>query len=948
MTNYRETLNLPQTEFAMRANLPKREPETLKTWEAMRLYQRITEHCAGRKQFILHDGPPYANGTIHIGHAVNKVLKDIILKSKRLEGFDCPYVPGWDCHGLPIELEVEKKHGKPGDKLTLEDFYAHCRTYAQRQIESQRDDFIRLGVLGDWAQPYLTMSHSVEADTVRALALMLREGYIGRGSKPVHWCMDCRSALAEAEVEYQQREATAVDVLFRACDPAHAVFATTEVGKDDVVGIPIWTTTAWTLPANQAVAVNVDFIYQLFRCRIGDTYYRLLVAKELYEEVVARYQAQELELGGEYRGSELEGVLVHHPFYERVVPIVSGHHVSADSGTGAVHIAPAHGVDDYQIGKHCDLPVHSEVDERGCYASSVSHLAGIHIHKAIEPILELLITRGHLLARAQIEHAYPCCWRHKSGIIFRTTKQWFVRMQHRDLLKECCAQIEDVVRFEPPRARMRMQAMLADRPDWCISRQRSWGIPIAVFMHKQTGELHPDTDKLLMRVADEVAKHGIEYWRASDETELLGKDAHDYEKCTDIMDVWFDSGVTHRVVLDENPLLRRPADMYLEGSDQHRGWFQSSLLTSVAMNSDAPYKQLLSHGFVVDEDGYKMSKSRGNVVSPQQVVQKMGADILRLWVASTDYRDEMKISEAGLERTVDVYRRLRNTMRFMLANLRGFDVVTHRVAQSDMLSLDRWIVHRAALLEQVLRPAYERYQFHTVGQKVHHFCAMDLGAFYLDIIKDRQYTMHSDGLPRRSAQTALFLLVDTMVRWIAPILSFTAEEVWSQLHSSPEESIKPEDSVFLASYTDELAPFVEEDTVFSDSDWDSLMEVRNAANGLVERFRAENKLGSSLEAELTLYCDERLLDLLARLGAELRFLMLSSSADIVPMKQAKDAVETDVRGLKLGLRVSTHQKCQRCWHRRPEVGQLKEADLCARCVQNISGEVTQSEQRRFV
>ena len=927
----------------MRANLPRSEPLMLERWNKMRLYQRISEAGAGNKKFILHDGPPYANGNIHIGHAVNKVLKDIILKSKRLEGFDCPYVPGWDCHGLPIELEVEKKHGKPGHKVSHEDFYARCREYATRQITSQREDFIRLGVLGDWEQPYLTMTHAVEADTVRALGLMLKKKYISRGFKPVYWCLDCRSALAEAEVEYQDMPAEAVDVLFRVRDPKGMAKLLGVDALDDLpIGIPIWTTTPWTLPANRAVAINADLNYQLLRCSLKAGDYYLLVVEELREDIMRRYGANATEVCAECRGKQLVGLSLSHPFYERETPIVLGHHVSASSGTGAVHIAPAHGMDDYLIGVKYKLPTHGEVDARGCYTDAVADLANMHISKVAERIADMSRAKGNLLAQDKIEHSYPCCWRHKTGVIFRATEQWFVRMQHQDLLKTACAIVEKTVRFEPERARARMLAMLQERPDWCISRQRGWGIPITAFTHKETGALHPKTDQLLADAANIIEKHGIEYWRALDAAEVLGDEATDYEKSTDTADVWFDSGVTHRVVLDQRAALHSPADVYLEGSDQHRGWFQSSLLTSVAMNGKAPYKQLVSHGFVVDEQGHKMSKSRGNVVAPQEVIKEMGADILRLWVASTDYRDEMKISQTGLQRMVDMYRRIRNTARFMLSNLYDFDVNTDMVSAQKMLALDFWAVRRTALLEKELREDYANYRFHLVSQKIHRFCATDLGAFYLDIIKDRQYTMHKEGLSRRSAQSALCLIVEAMARWLAPILSFTAEEIWLNL---PEKQV---DSVFLSCYTDSLATFIKKDSKFSDEDWTLLMQTRDATNQLVEQFRANDQLGSSLEAEVTLYCDAPLSVLLQRLGAELRFLLLSSEARIAPLQEGTKAHKTLLQGLKIDLKVSAHTKCERCWHRRPEVGTLEHNNLCARCVQNINTDASKSEVRDFV
>ncbi|MEE4108554.1 MAG: isoleucine--tRNA ligase, partial [Halieaceae bacterium] len=761
MSDYKDTLNLPTTAFPMKANLAQREPQRLKQWQAMNLFQRIREARAGRPTFILHDGPPYANGDLHVGHAVNKVLKDIIVKYKTLDGFDAPYVPGWDCHGLPIELNVEKKVGKPGVKLSAAEFREKCRAYARRQIDNQREDFVRMGIIGDWDNPYLTMDFRFEADIVRTLGRLIERGHLHKGFKPVHWCLDCGSALAEAEVEYADKTSPAIDVAFAAVDP-RAVNAAFGVDEAAAVALPIWTTTPWTLPANQAVSLHPDFTYVL----IEGPGTRLVVAEDLAAACAARYGLVEPVVLGRCAGRALEGQQLQHPFLERTVPVILGEHVTVDAGTGAVHTAPAHGQEDFEVGKRYDLPVDNPVAGNGVYCDGTPLFEGQHVFRANDAIVAVLRERGTLLHHEAYQHSYPHCWRHKTPVIFRATPQWFVSMHQAGLLDAAKAAIRGV-QWVPDWGQARIEAMLAERPDWCISRQRTWGVPIALFVHRETAELHPDTPALIEQVAQRIERDGIDAWFALEPESLLGDEAADYDKVTDTLDVWFDSGVTHACVLRRRPGLSAPADLYLEGSDQHRGWFQSSLLTGIGAYGAAPFRAVLTHGFTVDGEGRKMSKSLGNIIPARKAMNDLGADVLRLWLASTDYRNEVAVSDEILKRTGDSYRRIRNTARFMLANLNGFDPAEHIVPDEELLPLDRWAVDSAARLQETLRQAYDGYQFHQVCHRLHNFCATELGGFYLDIIKDRQYTTQEDSLPRRSAQTALYRIVDAMARWMA-------------------------------------------------------------------------------------------------------------------------------------------------------------------------------------
>ncbi len=789
--DYKKTLNLPNTAFPMKGNLAQREPERLKKWNEADLYNKIRQEFAGRPKFILHDGPPYANGEIHIGHAVNKVLKDIIVKSKSLSGFDAPYVPGWDCHGLPIELQVEKKIGKAGVKVSPAVFRKACREYAGKQVNIQKEAFIRLGILGDWDHPYLTMDFAFEADIVRSLGKISQNGHIAKGAKPVHWCTDCGSALAEAEVEYEDKHSPAVDVRFQVVDEDGFLSRCHHVPEHEGAGplsVVIWTTTPWTLPANQGVALNPDLEYAVVQCEKDGNKERLVVAEALLKDAMLRYDIENYHVIAYCKGAELEHQLLQHPFYDRQVPIILGDHVTTEAGTGAVHTAPGHGQDDYVVGLKYGLPVDNPVGNDGVFLPNTEIFAGEHVFNANAHVLEVLEQQGKLLHHVAILHSYPHCWRHKTPIIFRATPQWFISMDKNKLREQALNEVKRVA-WIPEWGQARIESMMEGRPDWCISRQRTWGVPITFFVHKETGELHPRTAELVEQVAQRIEQQGIEAWFELEAAELLGDEAEHYEKMTDTLDVWFDSGVTHACVLEKREQLHFPADLYLEGSDQHRGWFQSSLLASVAMNEVAPYKAVLTHGFTVDADGKKMSKSKGNVVAPQSVMKDLGADVLRLWVAATDYRGEMSVSDEILKRTSDGYRRLRNTARFLLSNLDDFDPAQHLVEDKDLLALDRWVVDRAFTLQEEVKTAYETYQFQHIYQKVHHFCVIDLGGFYLDIIKDRQYTAKADGLARRSAQTAMYHVLEALTRWLAPIISYTADEIWQYLPGKRSESV---------------------------------------------------------------------------------------------------------------------------------------------------------------
>jgi isoleucyl-tRNA synthetase len=947
MTDYKDTLNLPSTEFPMKGNLPAREPGVIERWEAMDLYARLRETGAGRPRFVLHDGPPYANGDIHIGHAVNKVLKDIIVKSRTLSGFDAPYVPGWDCHGLPIELNVEKKIGKAGRKVDAATFRQACRDYAGAQVDGQGRDFIRLGVLGDWRNPYLTMDYRFEADIIRALGRIIDNGHLQKGVKPVHWCTDCQSALAEAEVEYEDKESPAIDVRFRVLNESGLLSCCHHVNGhpgEGPISVVIWTTTPWTLPANLAVALNPALDYAVVQCDAGHGSERLVLAEALLRDTMLRYGVEHYQVVAYCKGSDLEGQSLGHPFYAREVPVILGDHVTTDAGTGAVHTAPGHGQDDYVIGSRYGLDVYNPVGGNGCFLPDTELFAGQHVFAANATVIEVLKGRGALVHEEMVRHSYPHCWRHKTPIIFRATPQWFISMEQAGL-RESALQAIETVQWLPAWGKARIEGMVANRPDWCISRQRTWGVPIPLFVDRQSGDLHPDTARLIEAVAARVEQEGIEAWFGLDTRELLGADAERYEKVKDTLDVWFDSGVSHFTVLERRPGHGVPADLYLEGSDQHRGWFQSSLLSSVALRGSAPYRAVLTHGFTVDAKGQKMSKSRGNVIVPQKIVNTLGADILRLWVAATDYRGEISVSDEILRRTADAYRRLRNTSRFLLANLNGFDPAHNLLDSEQMLCLDRWVVERTRQLQEQVQQAYAEYEFHRIYQLVHNFCTVDLGSFYLDIIKDRQYTTQANGIPRRSAQSALYHIAEALVRWLAPILSFTAEEIWQLLPGTRAAS------VFLSTWYELPVPFYPESEILRRMGadfWEHISEVREVVSRELEKLRVAGAIGSGLDAEVDLYADDEVHGLLTALEDELRFVLITSYARVYPLAESPDeAIAGEVRGQPFRVRVtpSAYPKCIRCWHHRADVGATPEhPQICGRCVENIAGA---GEQRRF-
>jgi len=926
----------------MKADLANREPKILATWERTGVYEKIRVAAKGRPPFILLDGPPYANGAIHLGHAVNKVLKDIIIKSRTLDGYDAPYVPGWDCHGLPIEMQVEKTHGRVGQKIQPKAFRAACRDYAYKQVDAQREDFKRLGVFGDWEHPYLTMLPRYEAEQVRAFAVIIKNGHVYKGYKPVHWCLNCRSALAEAEVEYEDITSPSVYVRFEVSDRvdlaqrfASALTEQSALFLDAPTSLAIWTTTPWTLPANRAVAVHPQFDYALVEFDLGEGRERLLLANELVKSIMHTLGLTSWTVIAEAKGAALEDLKLQHPFYDRQVPVILGDHVTLDAGTGAVHTAPGHGLDDYIVGRRYNLEVENPVGGDGRFLPSTELFAGEQVFDANAHVIEVLRERGRLLKGEPYHHSYPHCWRHKTPVIFRATPQWFISMDQAGLRKGALEAISHVD-WMPSWGEQRISSMIASRPDWCVSRQRTWGVPIPLFTDKVSGELHPKTAELIEEVARLVERDGIDAWFDLDPASLLGADAAQYDKASDVMDVWFDSGVAHHCVAKLRPEIAAPSDLYLEGSDQHRGWFHSSLLTSVAMHGRAPYRAVLTHGFTVDEKGRKMSKSIGNTLVPQKLTSTLGADVVRLWIAATDYANEMSVSDEILKRMADSYRRMRNTLRFLLGNLHGFDPVQHAVPWNDLVAIDQWAVGKAFALQNDVVTAFRNYEFHDIYQKVHNFCVVELGGFYLDILKDRLYTTGAGSLPRRSAQTAMYHVADAMVRWLAPILSFTAEEVWSFLPGARDES------VFLNTW--HRFPAGAERT--ANIDWPAFIALKADVGRELERLRSAGAIGAPLEAEVTIFAPAAQAARFQALRDELRFLLITSQARVIETDMPPAAaVQTHAEGVWMEVKPSTEPKCVRCWHLRSDVGSdPRHPELCARCVVNIEGP---GEEREF-
>jgi isoleucyl-tRNA synthetase len=947
-TDYRATLNLPDTPFPMRGDLPRREPGWVKQWEDEGLYQRLRDARCGRQKFVLHDGPPYANGQIHMGHAVNKILKDMIVKSRQLKGLDAAYIPGWDCHGLPIENAIEKKYGR---NLPRDEMQAKSRAFATEQIAIQRADFKRLGVLGDWDHPYRTMDFSNEADEIRAFKRVIERGFVYRGLKPVYWCFDCGSSLAEFEIEYADKKSQTLDVGFRADEPAKVLKAfgledpvtqVTQKLRNDPIFAVIWTTTAWTIPANQALNLNPEIVYALVDTPRG----KLILAEVLVEKALARYQLEGKVLATT-PGKNLAMLEFRHPLYDvdpgyrRVAPVYLADYATAEDGTGIVHSSPAYGLDDFNSciahGMKYD-EILNPVQGNGSYAADFPLFPGENIWKAVPHILKTLAAADRLFATETITHSYPHCWRHKTPVIYRAAAQWFIRMDEGqgvftkdkapDTLRKMALAAIDETSFYPENGKARLRDMIANRPDWCISRQRSWGVPLPFFLHQDSGELHPKTMEILDLAADMVDAGGIEAWSKASAEEILAKvgaaaDAPHYTKSQDILEVWFDSGTTHTTVLKGSHAgaghaSGPEADLYLEGHDQHRGWFHSSLLTACAMYGRAPYRGLLTHGFTVDSQGRKMSKSLGNGVDPQETSRKLGAEIIRLWVAASDYSGDIAGDDKILARVVDAYRRIRNTLRFLLANISDFDPAKDAVARAEMLEIDRYALARAAQFQSEVLAHYEVYEFHPVVAKLQVYCSEELGAFYLDVLKDRLYTTAPKSHARRSAQTALWNITHAMLRWMAPFLSFTAEEAWQVFGNS--------ESIFLEEYAEIGGP----DTELL-AKWERVRAIRDAVNKTIEQLRTEGKVGSSLQANVTVRANEADLALLRSLGDDLKFVFITSKAVVEPLAAAGEE-------LVVGVTASDGTKCERCWHWRHDIGSdPAHPAICGRCAATISG-----------
>ncbi len=932
-------VNMTETVFPMRGDLAKREPQWVAQWQQKKLYQRIRQASAGRPKFILHDGPPYANGDIHIGHAVNKILKDMIVKTRQLDGFDAQYVPGWDCHGMPIEIQIEKQHGK---HLPTAEVLAKSRAYAAEQVERQKKDFIRLGVLGEWDKPYLTMNTRNEADEIRALGKILDKGYVYRGLKPVNWCFDCSSALAEAEVEYQDKRDPAIDIGFPFAEQEKIAkafgLASLPTSKGFVV---IWTTTPWTIPSNQALNMHPEFDYALVQTERHGEPVLLILANDLVEDCLKRY-GLEGKVIATTKGEQLSLIKFHHPLasidkgYDRLSPVYLGEYVTADSGTGIVHSAPAYGLEDYASCKAQgmkDDEIISPVMGDGHFASTLPLFGGMTIWEASKPICAALDQAGALFKLVMFDHSYMHCWRHKTPIIYRATSQWFAGMDRKPkdggaTLRESALAGVEATRFYPAWGKARLHGMIANRPDWTLSRQRQWGVPMAFFVHKETGELHPHTPELLEKVAQRVEQHGIEAWHQLDLNEFLGADAAHYEKNKDTLDVWFDSGVTHFTVLrgSHKDELQFPADLYLEGSDQHRGWFHSSLLTGAMLDGRAPYKALLTHGFVVDGEGKKMSKSKGNVVAPQKVSDTLGAEILRLWVAATDYSGELSISDEILKRVVESYRRIRNTLRFLLANTSDFDPAKDAVAIDQLMEIDRYAIARMAQLQQDIRAHFNDYEFHPVVAKLQMYCSEDLGGFYLDILKDRLYTSGANSVARRSAQTAIWHITQSLLRLMAPILSFTVEEAWAVFSDKATYEASGE-TIFTQTFY--ALPTISETEALL-TRYETLREIRSDVLKQLEEVRASGAIGSSLQADIEIHAAGNKFALLQSLGDDLKFVMITSAANVIAAASEADE--------KVVVHPSKHTKCERCWHYRADVGSdAGHSSLCGRCVSNLFG-----------
>lgn len=924
--DYKDTLNLPKTDFPMRANLKEMEPRILRRWESENIYELLQSGKGGGK-FILHDGPPYANGHIHIGHALNKILKDIIVKFKSMDGNYCPYVPGWDCHGLPIEHQVLKGLGPKKESVSQAEVRSLCRKYAEKFIDIQREEFKRLGVLGDWERPYLTMDYEYEAEIVRQFGLFVEAGGVYKGKKPVYWCGSCETALAEAEVEYADHYSPSIFVKFPFPDASKVLPAL----KDKKTFIAIWTTTPWTLVANLAVALHPEYDY----VAVENGEELLIVAEGLLGQVAEKIGLNGRHIIEKFKGRRLEGLKARHPFIDRDSLVIMGEHVTLEAGTGVVHTAPGHGQEDYEAGLRYGLDIYAPVDHRARFTKDAGQFAGEHVHKANKEIIGLLRSEGMLLAEEGVNHSYPHCWRCKNPVIFRATEQWFISMQKNDLLKKAIDNVHHV-RWVPAWGKDRILGMMENRPDWCISRQRAWGVPIIAFTCKGCGEVLLKKS-VIDHVAGIIGKEGADAWFRMEPVELLPSGTRcescgktDFEKETDILDVWFDSGVSHAAVLKKREGLSWPADMYLEGSDQHRGWFQSSLLAAVGTTGQAPFRMVLTHGFTVDGSGRKMSKSAGNVVAPQEVIDQYGAEVLRLWVSAADYREDIRISREILGHLSEAYRRIRNTCRYLLGNLYDFDPEKDAVSDRELLEIDRWALHRLQKLVERVRKGYEEFEFHVVFHSIHNFCAVDMSAFYLDILKDRLYTAKAGSVPRRAGQTAMHKILTTLVRLMAPVLSFTADEVWGYMKES--QKIK---SVFLSAFPQKEERYIDDAL---DSRWAKIIAVRGEVAKVLEGLRRDKKIGHSLDAAVAIYAEPGLYDLLKPYEMDLAYIFIVSFAEV---KKETDVPEgafasDTINGLRIWAGPAKGAKCSRCWMYQESVGSVKEhPSICSRCASAI-------------
>lgn len=938
MNDYKSTLNLPKTKFSMRANLKIYEPIILKSWYEDDLYNIIRQEKKGKKVFFLHDGPPYANGKIHIGHALNKILKDMIIKSKGLSGFDAPYIPGWDCHGLPIEHKIEKLTKTL--KIDVYEFRALCRKYANEQIYKQKKNFIQLGILGDWKNYYSTMNYKTEANIIRILGKLIKKKYIYRGEKPVYWCFDCCSALAQAEIEYNTTQTSSIYLIMNAVNK-NSIFSIFNIKEKTKIslGLLIWTTTTWTIPANQGISLHPEYEYQLIQIKNQC----LIFAKNLIHKVMKIIGIKTWHILGTIKGHLLSNTLFYNPFFNTPVPVIMSEHVLLNSGTGAVHIAPHYGPDDYLIGKKYNLKNIKVIDDEGNFLPGINEqLNGLKIFTASNIIFKILHEKKLIFHIEKIKHEYPHCWRHKTPVIFRATPQWFIDIENKNLRKKLLDAIQKV-KWIPQWGKTHMESMILNSPDWCISRQRSWGVPITLFIHKKNKTLHPRTIEFIEFIANKVEKIGTKAWwdlKKEDVMELT--EAKNYKKVLDVLDVWFDSGSTHIALLEEyKKIFSNNIDMYLEGADQYRGWFMSSLIIATALKNKAPYRQVLTHGFTVDGNGKKMSKSSNNITDPQDIIKKFGTDILRLWVATNNYVNDIVVSEQNFFRTVDIYRRIRNTVRFLLANLNEFNPDTDIIKPENMIAIDCWAISKTKITQEQIITAYDQYEFHEVVKHLMQFCSVEMSAFYLDIIKDRQYTFKKNSTERHSCQTALWYIIESLVRWIAPIISFTANEIWNFLPGHNRKKY-----VFTTEWFNHLF-YLNEKKYMNNEFWNVLLQVRKEVNFVIEQARSQKIIKSSLEANLILYTDDDLAKKLKSLGHELRFIFLTSTADVIEYSMAKKTAfkSKKFHALKIFLKKSDEKKCSRCWHYSIKLKENLNQDICYRCVENMYGD---GEKRRFV